>query len=108
MYTYYEKREEEEHYPYATEIARILYERHLLVTKNEKLAVRLTKALLENLRHYKNEPELYYETSKGLTQVYKSYLEVITFFDEVRKGGEANKVYEKELDGHTYSFKFLR
>lgn len=107
-YTYYKPYEDEHHYPFATEMARILYDTFGFATKTEKLTTRLTKALLENLRQTKGEPELYYPTQNGMAQVFMSYDEVIDFVQGLHEVCKPRTPYEQELDGKKFNFQFLK
>ena len=106
-YTYYRPLEDEHHYPFATEMARILYDTFGFATKTGKLTTRLTKALLENLRRAKGEPKLFYPTQRGMAQVFMSYDEVIDFVQGLHTVCEKETPYEQELDGAKYNFMFI-
>lgn len=78
-YIYYLELESDEHYPYSSEVAALLYERLGWSTKNNKPPVAFTAAFLRE-KESKDERMKYpmhYNTKKGLVRVYPFALEYL-------------------------------
>lgn len=78
-YIYYLELESDEHYPYSSEVAALLYERLGWSTKTNKPPVTFMAAFLRE-KESKDERikyPMYYNTKKGLVRVYPFALEYL-------------------------------
>lgn len=109
-YIYFKPVQADGHYPYASEVARILYDRFGLATKNGKMATRFIGALLEDLRVSKKDPKLYYPTRNGMAQVYPSTYEVLQLvssqYRQMQEEEDPTALISCKVGGSNYTFHF--
>ena len=104
MYKYYIEFEHDEHYPYAHEVAALMFEAHGITAPDDtsKPAKTLVTAAL-NWFHG-DEPKMFYNTRNGLKRVYPNWKEVYGWlFMHCNQNQGTVKI-----DGKNYRYQRLR